>query len=100
MYQVYKKKGIKFVPSVKGPGSLMTGMSLFRDRLDACMATTMEQPGIFISSNCRQAIKQIPLLKRDEKNIEQVDSDQEDHLYDEMRYQFQNYDQYGASFRV
>lgn len=101
----YKKAGLVYVPSVKGAGSRMQRMSLMRDRLEASQKAIlenkpMEDPGLFISNICRQAITQIPMLKRDEKNAEEVDTEQEDHLYDELSYQFLNYETHGAMLRA
>jgi hypothetical protein len=52
-----------------------------RFRLDA-----EGQPGIFIFNNCDNFWRTFTTLREDSKNPEDVDSDQEDHVYDEVRY--------------
>jgi hypothetical protein len=45
-----------------------------------------ESPGLWIFDNCRDWIRTVPTLMRDQKNIEDIDSDSEDHIADETRY--------------
>lgn len=45
-----------------------------------------EAPRMFIFNNCRAFWRTMPALIADEKNPEDVDTDQEDHIYDELRY--------------
>lgn len=78
------KKGIRWVPADKGPGSRVNGLQLLRDRLEA--ALTGEGPGVYFMDHCRHAIAQLPVLPRDPDNTDDVDSESEDHLYDETRY--------------
>ena len=54
--------------------------------LKACLATPMEEPGLFVFKGCRQFIRTIPTLPRDEKKQDDVDTDAEDHIADETRY--------------
>lgn len=98
IYDSFHAAGVKFVKAVKGPGSRKMRMSLLRDRLGASLIDNMEVAGIFISSNCREFIRQIPLLPRDDKDYEVVDTSAEDHLYDEATYQILNYETNGAMF--
>ena len=42
-----------------------------------------ERPMLQIMDNCKQFIRTIPLLQQDEHNPEDVDTDMEDHIYDE-----------------
>lgn len=44
---------------------------------------------LYIFSNCREFIRTIPNLIYSEKKVEDVDTDTEDHIYDEMRYALQ-----------
>ena len=46
------------------------------------------RPMAYIFSNCKHFIRTIPNLVYDEKNVEDVDTDCEDHDYDAMRYFF------------
>lgn len=43
-------------------------------------------PMLLVFSTCVNAIEQIPALVYDQKRVEDVDTTQEDHIYDEMRY--------------
>lgn len=75
------KSGIRWVRADKSPGSRINGLELIRERMKAT-----EGPGIYFMSHCRAAIATLPVLPRDEKNSEDVDTDAEDHLYDDVRY--------------
>jgi hypothetical protein len=46
----------------------------------------MEDPGMFIFSNCTQFIRTVPVLPRDQKKTDDVDTEAEDHIGDETRY--------------
>ena len=39
-----------------------------------------------VFNTCRHFIRTIPNLVYDERNVEDIDSSQEDHIYDECRY--------------
>lgn len=45
-----------------------------------------EYPGLFVCSNCKHFIELVPILARDEKNPDDIDSNTEDHIADETRY--------------
>ena len=45
-----------------------------------------ESPGMWIFETCRDWIRTVPVLMRDEKNIEDIDTESEDHIADETRY--------------
>lgn len=44
------------------------------------------KPGVKIFSTCVHLIRTLPMLCYDEKKVEDVDTDMEDHAYDEFRY--------------
>lgn len=48
-------------------------------------------PKFYVFSNCKHFIRTIPLLVYDEKKPEDVDTTQEDHIYDEFRYVCQEF---------
>jgi len=77
-------KGVYWEPSDKSAGSRVVGLQLFRDRL--VNAKRKEGKAIYFMAHCVAAIETIPLLQRSEKNIEDVDTDGEDHPYDGVRY--------------
>lgn len=74
-------EGVRWVKADKSPGSRINGLVLVRQRLE-----DQEGPGLYFMENCRAAISLLPVLPRDEKNTEDVDTKAEDHLYDEVRY--------------
>jgi hypothetical protein len=46
----------------------------------------MEEPGLFVFEHCRQWLRTVPTLPRDEKKPDDVDTDAEDHAGDMTRY--------------
>lgn len=46
----------------------------------------LENPGMWIFDTCREWIRTVPTLMRDEHNIEDIDTKSEDHIADETRY--------------
>ena len=45
-----------------------------------------EHPGLFLFTNCKDAIAQIPVLPRDKEKPDDLDTKVEDHIADEIRY--------------
>ena len=45
-----------------------------------------EKPGLFVTENCKQFIRTVPVLTRSEKNLDDVNTESEDHIADETRY--------------
>ncbi len=45
-------------------------------------------PKFYVFNTCKNFIRTIPNLVYDEKNVEDIDTTQEDHIYDECRYVF------------
>lgn len=45
-----------------------------------------EYPGLWVFDTCREWIRTVPTLMRDEKDVEDIDTNSEDHLADETRY--------------
>lgn len=76
--------GVEWTDSDKSPGSRKIGLQIVRDRLEA--SKTGEGPGLFFMDNCRAAIATLPTLPRDEDDPDDVDTEAEDHVYDEVRY--------------
>lgn len=80
-----RELGITWTSSDKSPGSRKIGLQLIRDRLQASRDRN-GQPGLYFMKNCRAALALLPMLPRDETNQDDVDTDAEDHLYDDTRY--------------
>lgn len=77
-------EGISWIKSDKSPGSRAIGMQLTRDRIDAAKGS--EEPALYVMDNCRAFIGTLPTLTRDTKNPDDVNTKEEDHIYDETRY--------------
>ena len=45
-----------------------------------------EDAGLFVFETCEQFIETVPSIPRDEKKMDDVDTDSEDHIADECRY--------------
>lgn len=78
--------GVTWTRSIKGPGSRVTGWAKLREMLDAARDRPLERPGFFVTSNCRHWIRTVPVLPRDDRNPDDVDTEAEDHAADETRY--------------
>lgn len=82
-------RGIGWNPARKGPNSRIPGWGLVRKafknaiRLDS---RPRERPGLFIFETCEHFGRTIPVLPRDMKKPDDVDSEAEDHIADETRY--------------
>jgi hypothetical protein len=85
--------GIYWERADKGPGSREQGWEQLRKRLQATKRPPngyREIPGLFIveedNSRINHWTRTVPGLPRDEKKIDDVDTDAEDHVGDECRY--------------
>ncbi|HBA32967.1 MAG TPA: terminase, partial [Gammaproteobacteria bacterium] len=78
--------GIRWEKADKSPGSRIRGWSLLRARLKSALKDRPDEPGLFIFSTCAQFIRTVPVLPRDPKKPDDVDTDAEDHIADEVRY--------------
>lgn len=79
-------KGIKWTASDKAPGTRKIGLEIMRQRIREAGKDAPESPGLWFMTHCRESISQIPVLPRDAKNPEDVDTKAEDHMYDAIRY--------------
>lgn len=76
--------GVEWTNSDKKAGSRVNGLQLVRDRLKATESN--EEPGLYFMDNCRACLATLPVLPRDAKNEDDIDTDSEDHIYDDVRY--------------
>ena len=61
-------------------------------KIDNLLATKSDGiPGLVINKNCRNLIDQLATLTRDENNPEDINTDEEDHAYDALRYMLSRY---------
>jgi len=79
-------EGVRWQPSEKSPGSRKIGLELMRSRIREAGKDYPENPAMYIMNHCVQAIDHLPVLPRDPKNPDDVDSSAEDHDYDAARY--------------
>ena len=82
--QKMAKEGIRFTKSDKSPGSRKVGLQLARDRFEASVLG--EGPGLYVTCNCEASIETIPVLPRDEDDLDDVDTESIDHCWDDWRY--------------
>jgi hypothetical protein len=78
------EKGVRWQSSDKSKGSRKIGFELTRERMKN--AIKKEGPAIYLMSNCKASINLLPILPRDEKILDDVDTEAEDHTYDMTRY--------------
>jgi hypothetical protein len=83
----FKKEGIKWLAADKRPGSRVNGANQIRTLLKAAVTNPKEEAGLYVFDCCRAFIDQIPVIPRDENKTDDVDTDAEDHIWDETRYQ-------------
>ena len=87
----YNREGIYLM---QGDRARLSGKRKI-DRLLQPMADG--KPGLMVFNNCRNFIETFPYLILDEKNVEDVDTKQEDdHLYDALRYALSGF-RFGSS---
>lgn len=86
--QVYR--GVQWLASDKSSGSRKNGWELTRKMIKAAQPRNglpRETPGLFvIGEECPQFLRTVLSLPRDEKDLDDVDTDSEDHVADEVRY--------------
>ena len=77
-------KGCRWRPSDRSRGSRIAGKNEIHRRLQVDDFT--EKPRIVFMNNCTNIIAQLPSIPLDKRNLEDVDTNAEDHLYDALRY--------------
>lgn len=87
-------KGVQWTPADKRPGSRKTGWEQLRVALGNALPPKTggprEEPGLFVFSTCEHFQRTVPVLPRDSKDPEDVDTDAEDHIADETRYRIRS----------
>ena len=107
----FRYAGVRWEPSDKKAGSRVAGWSQMRHMLksawpnvrqgtDGSRTYPRESPGMFIFSSCVKFIELVPVLPRDEKNMDDVNSETEDHIADEARYFIRYVKVQGSTGRV
>lgn len=75
---------VHWVRADKSKGSRKNGLELVRSALQNSLRG--EGPGLYIMDHCIAARATLPTLPRDEDDQDDVDTDAEDHPYDDIRY--------------
>lgn len=84
-----ESKGVKWERADKGPGSRKQGWEQIRKRLKAAIPKKgigREEPGLFVCERCIHFLRTVPVLPRSDKDLDDVNTDAEDHIGDETRY--------------
>ena len=76
--------GVRWDPSDSSGGSRKNGWELMRRML--FNSVSREGSGLFIFDTCAQFIRTVPSIQRDERDMDDVDTETEDHIADEARY--------------
>jgi len=92
--------GVGWTRADKRPGSRKTGWEAMRkmirdagpprDHEGKIIVGPREKPGLFVFDNCDQFIRTVPVLPRSEKDPDDVNTDAEDHIGDEVRYRIRS----------
>lgn len=84
------QEGCTWIPADKSPGSRKQGWQQLRKLLDGAKKRgrngIREERGMFVTVRCDQFQRTFPVLPRDDKDLDDVDTDAEDHIGDEVRY--------------
>ena len=81
--------GAKFRPVEKWPGSVIARVQNLHRLLAPNKMDPDGKPGIIFFDRCKKAIETIPTLPRDDKHIESIDTDADDHAFDSITYALQ-----------
>jgi hypothetical protein len=81
-----EKVGCRWERADKSPGSRKNGWERLRSYLKAARDGSKDDPHLYVFSNCRQWIRTVPVLPRDDTDPDDVDTAAEDHPADETRY--------------
>lgn len=80
------KRGVRWARANKRPGSRKQGWTAIRSMLQEAAKDHPEERGLWVTSECLQFLRTIPVAPRDAKDPDDVDTRSEDHVADETRY--------------
>lgn len=92
-------RGVDWEMADKAPGSRKQGWLVMRRMLRAALCqdsegkplqVPREEPAMFFFRTCPSAIDLLPSMSRDDKDLDDIDTDAEDHIADEVRYRARN----------
>lgn len=81
-----EEEGVYWERCSKGAGSRVIGLETIRSYLSNSVENPLEKKGLYIFDNCKHLIENLPVLPRDSKNPDDVDTEAQDHDYDALRY--------------
>jgi len=81
-----QRVGVRWERADKGPGSRKQGWQQLRKALSNAKNPMREEPGLFVLERCQQFQRTVPVLPRSDKDLDDVDTEAEDHIGDETRY--------------
>lgn len=84
-----QSKGVTWQRADKRAGSRKQGWQKIRELLEGAMPVPdgyREEPGLFVTENCDQFRRTVPVLARLERDLDDIDTRTEDHIADEVRY--------------
>lgn len=84
--EIFESNGVTWGRSNKTAGSRINGVQIMRDLLEYTANDDFESPHIYFMNNCVASISTIPILQRDDKVLDDVDTNAEDHPWDMTRY--------------
>lgn len=85
--------GVEWGRADKSAGSRIHGWEKLRTFMENAKRPetgVREHPGFFVFDTCKDCIDLLPVLPRDELNTDDVDTEAEDHIGDEVRYRILN----------
>lgn len=81
----FEREGIKWYPADKSKGSRHQGLALLQERMLAALQQN-GRPAFYTMRRCVDFIQFVPTLPADPDDDDDVDTEAEDHIYDETRY--------------
>lgn len=84
-----ESRGVRWVRADKGSGSRKQGWQQMRKLMRNALPSSTgfrEEPGLFVFERCTQFVRTVPVLCRKDTDLDDVDTETEDHIGDECRY--------------
>lgn len=78
--------GCHWTKAYKGSGSRIAGWAIIRQMLGAANRRELESPHLYFFAPAAHHIRTLPVMQRDKKKPEDIDTDLEDHCMDSLRY--------------
>lgn len=80
------KAGVRWIAADKSPGSRKNGWERIRMFLKQARDNPKEDPGLYVFDTCTDFVRTVPVLPRDDRLYDDVNTKAEDHVGDETRY--------------